>query len=333
MRILVTGHNGYIGSVLVPVLWAAGHDVLGLDTFSFEDSAFRRDLREVEASDLGDFDAVIHLAALTHDPLGDIAAEQIHEINYEGAVRLARIARDAGVGRFFFASSSSVYGSAGADPLTENAPVRPTSAYGASKARAEEAIARLADRDFSPSFLRAATAYGVSTRLRADTLLNNLVCWAHATGRVRITGDPQAWRPMVHVQDIAAAFAAALGATRDALHGQALNVGATGENYQLFELAEIVRHAVPGCSIDQKADPEPDTASCRLDFSKLSRTLPDFRPQWNALFGAKDLYASLQEAAVTRGDLQGRKYVDLRSAEGAAGLRARGRDAASRWPS
>jgi nucleoside-diphosphate-sugar epimerase len=333
MRILVTGHNGYIGSALVPALWAAGHDVQGLDTFSFEDSALRRDLLDVEVSDLSDFDAVIHLAALTHDPLGDIAAERVHAINHQGAVRLARTARDAGVGRFFLASSSSVYGSGGPDPLTESAPVRPTTAYGVSKARAEEDIARLADRDFSPSFLRTATAYGVSTRVRADTLLNNLVCWAHATGRIRISGDPQAWRPMVHVQDIASAFAVALAATREALHEQALNVGATGENYQLSELAEVVRHAVPGCSMDQTADYEPDTTSCRLDFGKLGRTLPDFKPQWNAVFGAKDLYAALQEAGVTRDDLQGRKYVDLRSAEVTAGFRTRGRDAAARWPS
>lgn len=333
MRILVTGHNGYIGSVLVPALRGAGHDVLGLDTFSFEDYALRRDLRDVKASDLSDFDAVIHLAALTHDPLGDIPAARISEINHQGAVRLARSARDAGVGRFLFASSSSVYGRGGEDLLAEDAPVRPTTPYGISKARAEEDIAGLADRDFSPSFLRTATAYGVSTQLRADTLLNRLVCWAHTTGHIRIAGNPRAWRPMVHVQDVASAFAAALGAGREALHGQALNVGVNGENYQLSELAEIVSHAVPGCSIDQAPDAEPDPASCRLDFSKLSRRLPDFKPQWNAVFGAKDLYAALQEAAVTREDLQGRKYVRLRSAEVATGLRARGRETAQSWPS
>jgi len=321
MRVLVTGHNGYIGSVLVPALRVAGHDVLGLDTFFFEDCtigpnwdhtpALRKDLRDVEASDLSDFDAVIHLAALSHDPLGDIAAERTDDINHQGAVQLARSARDAGVGRFFLASSSSVYGRGGEDPLTEDAPVRPTTPYGVSKARAEEDIARLCDRDFSPSFLRTATVYGVSARLRADTLLNNLVCWAHTTGRIQIKGDPLAWRAMVHVQDVAAAFVAALGAPREVLHGQALNVGVNGENYQLSELAEIVGQAVPGCSIEQAADSESDPRNCRLDFSKLSRGFPDFKPHWNAVFGAKDLYAALQEAAVSLEDLQGRKYVRL----------------------
>ena len=321
MHVLVTGHHGYIGSILFPALQVAGHDVLGLDTFFFEDCtigpdwqdspALRKDLRDVEPSDLLDFDAVIHLAALSGDPLESVAAERTHDINHQGAVRLARCARDAGVGRFLFASSNSVYGSHGKDPVTENAPIRPLTPYAISKARAEEDIAQLAGRDFAPAFLRIPTVYGASPRLRADTLLNQLVCDAHTTGRAQITGDPLAWRPMVHVQDVATAFSAALGAPRDAIHGQAFNVGAKGENYQLSELAEIVRRAVPGCSIEQMADPEPDPRDCRLDFSKLSRTLPAFKPHWNAAFGAKDLYAALQEAAVTREDLQGRKYIRL----------------------
>jgi nucleoside-diphosphate-sugar epimerase len=321
MRVLVTGHNGYIGSVLVPALRVAGHDVTGLDTFFFEDStigpdwgsipAYREDLRDVEVSDLGDFDAVIHLAALSHDPLGDIPAERTEDINHQAAVRLARSARDAGVGRFVLASSSSVYGLGGEDLLTEDAPVRPTTPYAVSKARAEEAIAQLADRDFSPCFLRAPIVYGVSARLRTDTLLNNLVCWAHTARRVQISGNPRAWRPMVHVQDVAAVFAAALGAPREALHGHALNVGAYGENYQLAEVAAIVREAVPGCSVEPAAGSEPDPGNCRLDFSKLSRTFPAFKPHWNALFGAKDLYAALQESGVSLEDLQGRKYIRL----------------------
>jgi nucleoside-diphosphate-sugar epimerase len=197
------------------------------------------------------------------------------------------------------------------DPLTENAPLRPLTPYAISKARAEEDIARLATPDFSPVFMRSATAYGVSARLRADILLNNLVCWAHATGRVRIASDGALWRPLIHVQDIARAFAVGLAAPREAVHGHAFNVGVNGENYQLSELAEIVRAAVPGCSVEHVADHDADVASYRLDFGKLARTLPDFKPQWNAMFGAKDLYAALQDAQVTLEDLQGRKYVRL----------------------
>jgi nucleoside-diphosphate-sugar epimerase len=322
MRVLVTGHNGYIGSVLVPVLRVAGHDVQGLDTFFFEDCtvgldgayvpSLRKDIRDVEAADLDGVDAVIHLAALCDDPLGDVSPERTYAINHHGAVRLARSARDAGVGRFFLASSCSVYGPGdGGDPLTENAPLRPLTPYAISKARAEEDIARLATPDFSPVFMRSATAYGVSARLRADILLNNLVCWAHATGRVRIGSDGALWRPLIHVQDIARAFAAGLAVPREAVHGQAFNVGVTGENYQVSELAEIVRAAVPGCSVEHVAGHDADVRSFRLDFGKLARTLPDFKPQWNAVFGAKDLYAALQDAEVTVEDLQGRKYVRL----------------------
>ena len=321
MRVLVTGHNGYIGSVLVPVLRAAGHDVRGLDTFFYEDCtigldgahvpALRKDIRDVEAADLRGVDAVIHLAALCGDPLGDVSPERTDAINHHAAVQMARSARDEGVGRFFFASSCSVYGPGGGDPLTEDAPLRPLTPYAISKARAEEDIARLTTADFSPVFMRCATAYGVSTRLRADTLLNNLVCWAHATGRVRIEGDPALWRPLIHVQDIALAFAAGLAAPRAAVHGQAFNVGVNGENYQVSELAEIVCAAVPGCSVEHVAGHDTDARSYRLDCGKLARAFPGFRPQWNAVFGAKDLYAVLQEAEVTPEDLEGRKYIRL----------------------
>ena len=320
MRVLVTGHNGYIGSVLCPLLQTVGHEVLGLDTFFFQDCtigmardhrpAVRKDLRDVEPADLRGVDAIIHLAALSDDPRSE-GAERTDQINHLGAVRLARSARDAGVGRFLFASSCSVYGTGGDDPLGEDAPLRPTTAYAVSKARAEEDIARLADGDFSPAFLRSATVYGVSPRLRADTLFNGLVCGAHSTGRIRTTGDPMAWRPMVHVQDVAAVYAAALGVARDVIHGQAFNMGYSGENYRLSELAEIVRGAVPGSAIEHEATADPDPRACRLDFGKLSRALPTFRPQWNAAFGAKDLYAALQEAGVTLEDLQGRKYIRL----------------------
>jgi nucleoside-diphosphate-sugar epimerase len=222
------------------------------------------------------------------------------------------MAREAGVKRFLYASSCSMYGAAGGDAvLNEEAPLRPLTPYAVSKVRTEEDVAKLADSSFSPIFMRNATAYGLSPRLRADVVLNNLVCWAHTTGRVRIMSDGTPWRPIVHVHDIARAFAAALAAPREAVHNQAFNVGANGENYQVRELAEIVRSTVPGCTVEYAPDAGPDPRSYRVDFAKLSRTFPDFKPQWNASFGAKDLYAALQEAQVTLADFQGRKYIRL----------------------
>jgi len=322
MRLLVTGHNGYIGSVMVPALRAAGHDVVGLDTFFFEDCtltqdresvpALRRDIRDVREEDLEGFDGVVHLAALCNDPLGDLYPEWTAEINHQASVQLARLARGAGVQRFLYASSCSMYGAAGGDDvLTEEAPLRPLTAYATSKVRTEEDVSKLADGSFSPVFMRNATAYGLSPRLRADVVLNNLVCWAHTTGRVRIMSDGSPWRPIVHVQDIAGAFAAALTAPREAIHNHAFNVGANGENYQVRELAEIVRNTVPGCVIEYADGAGPDPRSYRVDFGKLNRMLPDYRPQWNASFGAKELYAALQEAGVTLVDFQGRKFIRL----------------------
>lgn len=252
MRGLVTGHNGDIGSVMVPVLEAAGHEIVGLDTFFFEDCtlgselgqvrALRKDIRDVEVGDLRGFDAVVHLAALCNDPLGDLNPEWTYEINHRASVQLARLARDAGVTRFLYASSCSRYGAAGGeDLLREDAPLRPLTAYAISKARAEEDLARLADRDFSPVFMR-----------------NALVCWAHTTGRIRILSDGTPWRPIVHVRDIAGAFAAALEAPRQAVHNQAFNVGSDAENYQVSELADIVRDVVPSCTVEYASGGGPD---------------------------------------------------------------------------
>ena len=322
MRVLMTGHNGYLGSVMAPELRSAGHEVTGLDTFFFEGCtlgddqdaipALRKDVRDIQAADLRGFDAVVHLAALCNDPLGDLHAEWTYEINHQASLQLGHLAREAGVTRFLFASSCSMYGAAGRDDvLTEEAPLKPLTAYAISKVRAEETLSQLADSSFSPVFMRNATAYGLAPRLRADVVLNNLVCWAHTTGRIRIMSDGTPWRPIVHVQDIARAFAVALVAPRDAIHNHAFNVGATGENYQVRELAEIVRATVPGCTVEYAADAGPDPRSYRVDFSKLTRTFPDLRPQWNAAFGAKDLYAALQEAQVTLAEFQGRKYIRL----------------------
>jgi nucleoside-diphosphate-sugar epimerase len=323
MRVLLTGHNGYIGSVMLPVLQAAGHDVMGLDTFYFEDCTLRRqgephvpelrkDIRDIQPTDLAGIDAIVHLAALCNDPLGDMQPEWTHEINHQASVSLARMARDAGVSRFLYASSCSMYGAAGADDLLdEKAPLRPLTAYAVSKVRTEESVSRFADRSFSPVFLRNATAYGTSPRLRADVVLNNLVCWAHTTGRIRIMSDGTPWRPIVHVQDISGAFAAALGAPRSAIHDQAFNVGANNENYQVRELVQIVQDTVPACTVEHAEGAGPDPRSYRVDFSKLYRTFPDFRPQWNASLGAKDLWDALQEAKITQADFPGRRFIRL----------------------
>jgi nucleoside-diphosphate-sugar epimerase len=340
MRVLVTGHNGYIGSVMVPVLRTAGHDVVGLDTFFFEDCtlradegrvrAIRKDIRDIQASDLQAFDAVIHLAALCNDPLGDLHPEWTRDINHLASVQLARMARDAGVQRFLYASSCSMYGAAGGDDiLTEDAPLRPLTAYAISKVRTEEDVSKLADTTFSPVFMRNATAYGASPRLRADVVLNNLVCWAHTTGRIRLMSDGSAWRPIVHVEDIARAFAAALVAPREAIHNQAFNVGASGENYQVRGLAEIVRSTVPGCSVEYAKEAGADPRSYRVDFSRLARTFPELSPLWNASAGAKDLYAALQDAEVTLADFQGRRYIRLAQIKHLMGLGLL--DATLRW--
>jgi nucleoside-diphosphate-sugar epimerase len=251
------------------------------------------------------------LAALCNDPLGDLNADWTYDINHHASVHLARMAKDAGVRRFLYASSCSMYGAAGEDILNEDAPLRPLTAYAASKVRTEEDLAKLADADFSPVFMRNATAYGLSPRLRADVVLNNLVCWAHTTGRIRIMSDGTPWRPIVHVQDISRAFAVALAAPRDAIHNQAFNIGSNEENYQVSELAEIVRSTVPGCTVEYVPGGGPDPRSYRVDFGKLGRVMPEFRPQWNASFAVKELHAALQEAGVTFEDFQGRRYIRL----------------------
>lgn len=320
MRVLVTGHNGYIGSVMVDVLHAAGHSVVGLDAYFFENCgitqaeripAFRKDLRDVTHADLQGFEAIVHLAALCNDPLGDLNPDWTNEINFKASLRLAQLARDAGVKRFLYASSCSMYGKAGDDALTEESPLRPLTPYAVSKIRTEEEVSKLADDDFSPVFLRNATAYGWSVRLRADVVLNNLVCWAHATGKVRIMSDGTPWRPLVHVEDISRVAAAALGAPRSAIHNQAFNVGVNEENYRVRDLAAIVSKTVPNCVVEYAAGGGPDPRSYRVSFNKLARLLPEFKPTWTAATGAQQVYQHIKEAAITLADFQGPRFTRL----------------------
>jgi nucleoside-diphosphate-sugar epimerase len=318
MRILVTGHKGYIGAVMAPWLAAAGHEVVGLDSDLFEQCTFgeplvdfpsiRKDLRDVEASDLEGFDALIHLAGLSNDPLGNLNPELTYDINHEASVRLARLAKEAGVGRFLFSSSCSTYGKAGDEILNEEAEFNPVTPYARSKVLVERDVAPLADKNFSPVFLRNATAYGVSPRLRFDLVLNNLVAWAFATGRVYIKSDGTPWRPIVHIEDISRAFLAALEAPRELVHNQAFNVGRSQENYQIHDLAEIVKVAVPGCVIEYAPDAGPDTRCYRVDFSRITKVLPGFQPRWDAARGARELYDVYRRVGLRVEDFEGPRY-------------------------
>lgn len=311
---------------MVPVLQAAGHEVVGLDTHFFEECTFgedcnrapfiRKDVRDVTLADLQAFDAIVHLAALCNDPLGDLNPEWTYDINHAASVHLAKLAKKAGVRRFLYASSCSMYGAASEEELlTEKAPLRPLTPYAVSKIRTERDIAKLTDANFSPVFMRNATAYGVSPRLRADVVLNNLVCWAFATGKVRILSDGTPWRPIVHVEDIANAFAAALAAPQEAIHNQAFNVGVNDENYQVRDLAGIVQETVPGCRVEYAGPGGPDPRNYRVDFSKLSQTLTDFKPRFNAQLGVQELYSAFQRVGMTPEDFQGRRYNRLAQLE------------------
>ena len=318
MRILLTGHKGYIGTVMVPMLLGAGHEVVGLDSDLFRQCTFapgihdipelRLDLRDAQASHLEGFDAVIHLGALSNDPLSDLNPEITYDINHTASVRLAELAKSAGVKRFLYSSSCSSYGQAGDDFVDETATLNPITAYAISKVRVEQDVARLADNNFSPTFLRNATAYGVSPRLRFDLVLNNLVAWAYAQGRVHIKSDGTPWRPIVHIEDISRAFLAVLEAPCEATHNQALNVGQTEENYRIRDLADIVKDVVPGSRVEYAEGGGPDPRCYRVDFSKIRRVLPAFKPQWNARRGAEELYAAYRAGGLVIDDCEGPRF-------------------------
>jgi len=318
MRVLLTGHEGYIGTILVPWLWARNHEVVGLDSGLFRECTLRsairpvptirKDVRDVELGDLDGVEAVIHLAGLSNDPLGNLNPRLTFEINHEAAVRLAELAKRAGVRRFLYASTCSVYGAAGDDMLDENSAFNPVTPYAESKVRSELDLRRLADRTFCPVYLRAATAYGVSPLLRFDLAVNNLVAWAATTGRVFLKSLGTSWRPLVHIEDIALAYITLLHAPEEKVHNQAFNIGRTEENYRISDVAEIVRQAVPNTRIEFAPDASPDLRNYRVSCDRIARELPEYRTHWTVAHGVEEVYQAIADTGLSSDHFEGPRY-------------------------
>lgn len=323
MNVLVTGNNGYIGSVLTRLLLEKGYQLTGLDTNYYRGCEFsefhypqinqiNKDIRAVSKRDLENIDAIIHLAALSNDPVGAFNARLTDEINYQATVKVANLAKELGIRRFIYASSCSIYGIAGEDELTEDSPLAPVTAYAVSKLKSEKALSKMADGDFSPVFLRLSTAYGIAPMLRCDLMVNNLVGWAYTTGKIRIMSDGTPWKPIVHVEDLSQAFIACLESPIEIVHNEAFNVGQNKENYQIRDMANVLKKVLPGCEIEYTYERSSDSRTYKVNFDRVSTKLKDFfHPKWDIEEGAIQLYEAYKAHGLTGEELIGNKYIRL----------------------
>ncbi len=322
MKVLLTGNNGYIGPVLNSMLKEHGYDTVGLDSMFFKacvygssaepDQQVFEDLRDFQGDALHGVDAVIHLAALSNDPIGDLDPGLTEEINYRTTVRLAEYAKAAGAKRFLYASSCSMYGVSESEALTESAPMNPVTAYARSKVASENTLSEMADENFSPTYLRNATAYGVSPKMRNDIVVNNLTGWAVTTGKVKIMSDGEPWRPIVHVEDISRAFLACLEAPLGIVHNEAFNVGRNEDNYRIKDIARMVEKIVPNCQVEFLNQASPDQRTYNVDFEKIHTRLPGFKPEWNLEKGVIQIYESFKNRPLTFEEFEGHRFIRLK---------------------